>query len=288
MTNATSNSPDALVSTDWLTAELGAPDLLVFDATVFLNRSDDGTVSIDSGAGAWAEAHIPTSGHLDLIEELSDPTSPLGFTAPPPDTLAAAFAARGIGDGTRVVLYDAVFNMWATRVWWLLRSIGFDAMVLDGGLVAWQHDGYDTTTDPEPDRPAATLRVDPHPELFTDSTAVEAVISSGSACILNALTADNHNGNDAAYGRPGHIPGAENVSAMDLVDPETRRYRPLAELRSEFEAAGALDGPTITYCGGGIAATSDAFVLHLLGNDDVSVYDGSLRDWTTRGLPLEC
>jgi thiosulfate/3-mercaptopyruvate sulfurtransferase len=287
MTNAASNDPGPLVSTDWLAAELGAPDLRVFDATVFLNRSEDGTVSVDSGADAWAEAHIPTSGHLDLIGELSDPTSSLGFTAPPLDALAAAFAARGVGDGTRVVLYDAVLNMWATRVWWLLRSIGFDAAVLDGGLVAWQHDGHATSTDPEPEHPIATLTVDPHPELFTDSTAVQSVVSSGSACILNALPPDNHNGNDTSYGRPGHIPGANNVSAMGLVDPVTRRYRPLAELRTEFEAAGALSGPTITYCGGGIAATSDAFILHLLGNDDVAVYDGSLRDWSTRGLPLE-
>jgi thiosulfate/3-mercaptopyruvate sulfurtransferase len=278
----------ALVSTDWLADELDAEDLRVFDTTVLMSPGDDGSITIESGADAWAQGHVPTSGHLDLIRELSDPTSSLGFTAPSPDMLAAALAARGVGDGTRVVLYDTVFNMWATRVWWLMRSIGFDdAAVLDGGLVAWRHDGRTTSTDPAPQHPPAKFTPNPRPGSFTDSDGVEAAVAAGSTCILNALSEDNHNGNDPGYGRPGHIPGASNIPAMNLVDHETRRYRPLDELRAEFAAAGTSGRPTITYCGGGIAATSDAFVLHVLGHDDVSVYDGSLRDWTTRDLPLE-
>ena len=229
---------DSLVSTDWLADELGADDLRVFDTTVLMSPGDDGSINIESGADAWAQGHIPTSGHLDLIDELSDPTSSLGFTAPSPDALAAALAARGVGDDTRVVLYDTVFNMWATRVWWLMRSIGFDnAAVLDGGLVAWQHDGKATSTEPAPVHPEATLTASPRPGNFTDSDGVQAAVSTGSACILNALSEDNHNGNDPGYGRPGHIPGANNVPAMNLLDHETRRYRPLDELPAAFDAA---------------------------------------------------
>ena len=277
-----------LVSTDWLAQNLGAADLMVFDTTVLIRPGEGGSVEIHTAGEQWAGGHIPGSGRLDLVDELSDPDSPLWFTVPPPEQLAQAFAARGIGEGTAVVLYDSYCNMWATRAWWLLRSIGFDrAAVLDGGLRAWQADGRPLSVDPAPMRAPGRLTASPRPNLFTDSAGVEAAIASGSTCILKSLSAANHSGADAAYGRPGHIPTATNVSAADLVDPATHRYRPLGELRAEFAAAGASDRPVITYCGGGIAATSDAFVLHLLGHDDVAVYDGSLRDWIDRGLPLE-
>jgi thiosulfate/3-mercaptopyruvate sulfurtransferase len=117
---------------------------------------------------------------------------------------------------------------------------------------------------------------------------VLAAVEGDGSCIVNALTEAQHRGDANDYGRPGHLPGAANVAAVDLVDPATQRYLPLEELRRRFEPAlSEGDGRVITYCGGGIAASSDAFVLHRLGRHDVAVYDGSLQEWAADpSLPL--
>ncbi len=287
---------EPLVSTDWLAGELAAEagDLRLFDCTVFLRRPPEGASTaggpyvVESGRESWAEGHIPGSGFIDLVAELSDPDSQLRFTALSADRLAAAFAARGIGEGTRVVLYDRAVNMWATRVWWLLRSIGFDdAAVLDGGLRAWKSDGRELSTDPAPEHPTASLSVQTRPEAIVGRAEVEAATTDDKVCLVNALSPELHSGADASYGRAGHIPGSTNVYAAGLVDPETHRYKPLDELRATFEAAGVTGGRIVTWCGGGIAATSDAFILHRLGHSDLGIYDGSLSEWVAAGLPLE-
>jgi len=279
---------DALLSTEALAAGLGADDLRVFDCTVFLRRSSDGPYEVEPGRAAFDDGHIPGSAFLDQVAELSDADSALRFTALPPDRLAAAFAARGVGDGTKVVLYDRAFNMWATRVWWLLRSIGFDdAAVLDGGWKAWTAEGRGVSTDPAPAWPAAELTARPRPGTVVGRVEVEAATTDGNVCLINALSPQVHDGSDASYGRAGHIPSSTNVPAVSMVDPDTHRYRPLDDLRREFDEAGVGEGRIITWCGGGIAATSDAFILTLLGRDDVGIYDGSLSEWIAADLPLE-
>ena len=280
---------DALVSTEDLAAELGTEDLRVFDCTVFLRRSDDGPYRAEPGRADFEAGHIPGSAFLDQVDELSDPDSPLRFTALAPDRLTAAFAARGVGPETRVVLYDRAFNMWATRVWWLLRSIGFDrASILDGGWRAWTTDGRDEATGSGASYPAGQLTAVPRSGLIVGRQEVEAASTDDRVCLVNALSPEVHDGSDTSYGRAGHIPSSTNVSAVSLVDPETHRYRPVDQLRSTFEGAGVEDGRIITWCGGGIAATSDAFVLTaLLGRTDVGIYDGSLSEWVAADLPLE-
>ena len=279
---------DALLSTEALAEQVGAEDLRVFDCTVFLRRSEDGPYRAEPGRADFDAGHIPHSAFLDQVAELSDPDSQLRFTALDPERLAAAFAARGVGDGTRVVLYDRAFNMWASRVWWLLRSIGFDdAAVLDGGWKAWTTDGREVATEPAPHWPTAELTIRPRPGTIVGRAAVEAATTDGDVCLVNALSPQVHDGTDASYGRAGRIPSSTNVYAVSMVDPDTHRYRPLEELRQEFDRAGVGDGRIITWCGGGIAATSDAFILTMLGRDDVGIYDGSLSDWIGAGLPLE-
>ncbi len=191
------------------------------------------------------------------------------------------------------MLYDRAFNMWATRVWWLLRSIGFDrAAVLDGGWKAWTADGRDQATGPGTEHPPADLTATPRGGLIVDRAEVEAATANDQVCLVNALSPEVHDGSDTSYGRPGHIPTSTNVYAISLVDPATHRYRPVDELRDVFDRAGVTgsggDGRIITWCGGGIAATSDAFILTaLLGRDDVGIYDGSLSEWVAADLPLE-
>lgn len=107
--------------------------------------------------------------------------------------------------------------------------------------------------------------------------------------LLNALSADEHRGRVSRTPRPGRIPGSGNVPAASLLDPATGTFLPLPRLRELSAAQDALDGRrVITYCGGGIAATSAAFTLVRLGVPDVAVYDGSLAEWSRdESLPME-
>lgn len=279
---------EPLMSTEELADRLGSPDLLIFDCSVILRPGDGGSPVVEPARADFDEGHIPGSGFIDQVAELSDTDSSLRFTALPADDLAAAFAARGIGDGTQVVLYDRAFNMWATRVWWLLRSIGFDdAAVLDGGWKAWTTDGRDASVEPEPDRRPAELTAAPRTGIIVGQAEVESATGDDAICLVNALSPQLHDGTDTSYGAPGHIPSSKNVFAVHLVDPETHRYKPLDELRAMFADAQVAGDRIITWCGGGIAATSDAFILLMLGHDDVAIYDGSLSEWQAAGLPLE-
>ncbi|MEM8922510.1 MAG: sulfurtransferase [Actinomycetota bacterium] len=270
---------DPLVSSDWLAAHLDDPDLRLLECTVDLTPGPGGFEAA-SMLDRWAEGHLPTSAYADLTDDLSDPESDLRFTMPTAERFASAMEALGVGDGTTVVLYDRRFTMWATRVWWMLRAFGFErCAVLDGGYRNWVAEGRPITTDPAPGRPPATFTPAPRPNMIARLDQVEAAIGGGTTCLINALSPENHSGADDSYGRPGHLPGADNVFALSLLDGETHRYRPVEELRTLFERV-PQGTPVITYCGGGIAATSDAFVLHaLLGHDDVAVYDGSLSEW---------
>ena len=279
---------DALVSTSWLAAQLGQADLRVLDCTVLLAPQPTGGYAVESGRAAWEAAHIPGSAFADLAGDLSDPRSPLRFTLPSAERFARAMGALGVGDGMRVVLYDSRVNMWAARAWWMLRAFGFDAAaVLDGGWRAWTTDGRPTSTEP-PDWPAATFTPRPRTGLFVDKDVVRAAVDSGGTCVVNALDRAQHRGETQHYARPGHIAGSTNVPATELVDQATHRYRPLDDLRAAFADVTGRDQRVITYCGGGIAASSDAFVLHLLGHDDVAVYDNSLSEWATDpSLPME-
>jgi thiosulfate/3-mercaptopyruvate sulfurtransferase len=170
----------------------------------------------------------------------------------------------------------------------MLRAFGFDdAAVLDGGLRAWRAEGRPTSDGPAPER-SATFLPRPRPGLFVGKDEVLAAIGDGATCLVNALSAEQHRGEAVDYARPGHIPGAANVPAAALVEPETHRYLGLDQLRDHF--APVLDGGprrVVTYCGGGIAASSDAFTLHRLGFEDVGVYDASLQEWASDpSLPL--
>ncbi len=274
---------EPLVSTAWLTENLGAPDLRIVDATVQITP----TFQVTSGRADWERAHVPGAVFADLLE-LSDPSAPpFVFRMPTAERFAAYVGRLGIGDGTRVVIYDARENMWAARLWWMLRAFGFDAAaVLDGGWTSWRLEQRATCATPCA-YPPATFTARPRAGLIVDKHEVLAAMHDPATRIVSALGRRSHRGEITEYGRPGHIPGAGNVSAWTLIDRTTQRYRPLDQLRALFaDSFGAKR--IITYCGGGIASSSDAFVLHLLGHPNVGVYMGGLLEWCADpGLPME-
>jgi len=276
---------DSLVTAEWLSEHINDPDLVVLDCTVLVQPSADGGFNIVGGRAHYEEGHIPTAGFADLMGDLSDGESPIQFAVPTPEQFATAMSALGISDDSRVVLYDASGSPWAARVWWMLRWIGFDqAALLDGGLAAWTAHGQSLSTEPV-DRPAGTLTVALRPEMIVDKDEVLAAIGDDSVSIIDTLSEAQYRGEMSMYARPGHIAGASNAPMMSLMD-ETGRYRPLEELDELL--VGDRDTRSITYCGGGIAASSNAFVMTRLGYKDVAVYTASLQEWAgDASLPME-
>jgi thiosulfate/3-mercaptopyruvate sulfurtransferase len=278
-----------LVGTEWLAANLGAPDLRIFDVTVFLRPNPEGRgYLVESGRERFRQGHIPASVFLDLIEDLSAPGRGLPFTMPPPELAAEKLGAAGIGADSRVVAYSMGSVMWATRFWWMLRSLGFDrAAVLNGGFAKWRREGRPVTGEVSA-YPPARMPISPRPSLWADLSEMRRVAAEGRACTVNALSPEVYRGDKNVYGRPGHIPGSHNVFYDSLLDAESGIFRPIAELRERFEHTGALASPrVITYCGGGISATMDALALTLLGHPNVAVYDGSMSEWARHPeLPL--
>jgi len=273
---ATKSAMDTLVTAEWLRDHLEDPDIVVIDATVLIERDEYGRMRAVSGIENYDAGHIPSAVFADLLGDLSDAGSSLEFAVPLPEHFAAAMAALGVGDDSRVILYDAGGSVWAARVWWMLRWIGFDrAALLDGGQQAWVALGEDLST-ARANVPAGSLTIMLRPELVADQAEVRASLDGHTARLIDALPPGHFRGEWAMYERGGHIAGAENVPVASLFD-DAGRFRPDEELSKLFQ--GDRDKRTITYCGGGIAASADAFVLTRLGFNDVAIYAASLQEW---------
>lgn len=284
-----------LVSPDDLAAALagrpaGDPGLRVLDASTALDLHGEAVpYTARPLRDGYLAAHVPGAAHVDVAGELSDPDGTHGFTLPAPAYLARAFEGLGVGDGTHVVVYDTVGSAWATRVWWLLRWLGHDAVsVLDGGLAAWQAAGHAVTTGPADDdavrAAGAALTPDPREELVARLPEVADVAGgSGTATLVNALDPATFRGEQdvSPYARRGRIPGSANLPLYTLLDPATGRFLPREELVATLQRSGILDADrAVTYCGGGIAATLPAFAAFVAAGAQVAVYDGSLSEWT--------
>jgi thiosulfate/3-mercaptopyruvate sulfurtransferase len=277
---------DPLVPVDWLADHLDDPRLRVFDATVQVTRRFF-VPTVRTGRREWRREHVPGSAFADLFT-LSDPTRPKrSMTMPSAEWFAARVGELGVSDDSQVVVYDRRENMWAARLWWQLRSFGFDdAAVLDGGWSAWRRGGYPVCTTPC-GYPATTFHASERPGLTVAKEEVLAAIDDPRVCLVNALGRRQHRGEVNEYGRRGHVPGSRNVTAWEILDRETQRYRPLPELREKVGPALEAER-IITYCGAGAAASSLANVLVRLGHPNVAVYDGGLMEWCADpDLPLE-
>lgn len=291
MSEAKYHHPEAIVSTDWLAGHLADPGLRIYEVTMQLLPPDmpDRPYRVENGREFYDAGHIPGAALIDIQAELSDNSSALNFTMPAPQALADALARRGVGEGNRVVLYARNGMAWATRVWWMMRAIGFDdAAILDGGWEKWCAEGRPVSTERD-DYPAATLTAEPRAGLFVGKDEVLAAIGAPAICTINALAPGAHMGEEGRYGRRGRIPGSINVPAASLVSTGTLEFPSPEKAARAFADVGAdPDKKIITYCGGGIAASVDAFLLHQLGFKDISIYDNSMSEWAKdESLPIE-
>jgi thiosulfate/3-mercaptopyruvate sulfurtransferase len=271
--------PEALVSTEWLSEHLTDPQVRVLDSS-YKQPGIAPTARADYDAG-----HIPGAVFFD-IDDVAEPDTSLPHMIPSAERFAAKMAERGIGNGDRVVVYDANGLSSAGRAWWLLRLFGHDNVaLLDGGLPKWKAEGrpLETAASAIPPR-TFTARFDP--ALVRNKAAVLANVDSRAEQVVDARAAGRFDGSAEETWpgrRRGHIPGSRNLPFDRVTDPETKQLRSAEELRGLFDATGvALERPIVASCGSGVTACALAFAAYLIGHERAAIYDGSWSEW---GLP---
>ncbi len=266
---------ESLVSTEWLEAELGAPDLKVIDATLFLP---------DAGRDARAEyeaEHIPGAVFLDF-REVADAASPFPNMLPPDHKFASRMQSLGLTDGSRFVVYDNSPLHSAARAWWMLRTFGAHYVaILDGGLPKWKAEGRPLESGHPQVRHGHFTPLF-HRSGVADKSAVRRLLDAGGAEIVDARDSGRFSG-EVKDPRPGmasgHIPGSRNLPQGQLFNADNSWKRG-DDLKAAFEAAGVdLDRPMVTTCNSGVTAAVLLFGAHLLGKEDVRLYDGSWSEW---------
>lgn len=266
---------DPLVSTAWLADNLSAPDIKVVDASWYFPHEER------DAEAEYRVAHIPGAVFFD-IDEIADQSSDLPHMLPDAVKFSARTRKLGLGDGSRIVVYDQLGLRSAARVWWTFRVMGHnEVFVLDGGLPKWIAEG----------RPVEDLPPPPQDRHFSarfDSGLVRSLeqmrktVDTGAAQIIDARPGARFTGEapePRAGLRGGHMPGAFSVPSSALLAPDGT-VLPAERLETLFKDVGVdLDRPIVTSCGSGITAAMLALALARLGRWRTPVYDGSWAEW---------
>jgi thiosulfate/3-mercaptopyruvate sulfurtransferase len=267
---------DSLVTTQWLAAELGAPDLRVIDATMFLPGSGR-----DARAEYEAE-HIPGAVFMDL-DEIVDTDNPAPHMFPPEHKFASRMQSLGLGDGNRFVVYDNSPLHSSARAWWMLKSFGaHHVAILDGGLSKWKAEARALESG-KPQVRHAHFTASLDRDAIADKAFVSTILGSAEHQIVDARSAARFAGEEQEP-RPGlasgHIPGSRNLPQTSFFNADNS-WKKEDALRAAFDAAGVdLSKPMVATCGSGVTAAIILFGAHLLGKTDLKLYDGSWSEWS--------
>ena len=274
-----------LTETDELAAELDAPDIVIIDASWHMPGEGK-----DARADYLAE-HIPGAIFFD-IDEIADTKSVLPHMLPPPEKFSSRMRSMGIGDGSRIVVYDQQGIYSAARVWWTFRVMGVeDVTVLNGGLPKWKREGLPLESGKARLRSTRHFTSRRNADLVRDVSDMKSILKDHSAEIVDARSAERFAGRvpEPRPGlRSGHIPGAHNLPYGRLLKQDSTLKSP-AELEALFNEAGVdLSKPVVTSCGSGITASVLALALAVIGHRRTAVYDGSWSEWgADQSLPIE-
>jgi len=266
---------DDLVSTAWLAEGLDEPGLVVIDASAHLPDAErDPRAEFEAG-------HIPGARFLDL-DSLKNFASPVPAALPTAEQFAARMGELGVSDGDRVVIYDDSAAKTSARAWFICRLHGLEQVaILDGGLGKWRAERRRLERGAN-GADSGTVTTRPGPVRVKTKDEVLANVVSAEEQLVDARGAARFTGAEPEF-RPGlasgHIPGSLNLPFGRMLKPDGT-FRDEAGLRAAFAEAGIdLERPVVTTCGSGVTAAVLLFALHLLGKDDVALYDGSWSEW---------
>ncbi|MEX1994004.1 MAG: sulfurtransferase [Steroidobacteraceae bacterium] len=264
-----------LISPAELAARLSDPDWLLADCRFELGQPD-------AGHAAWRAGHIPGAIHADLERDLSAPVGahtgrhPL----PPIADIAATFSRFGIADRTQVVCYDAGNGAYASRLWWMLRYLGHDAVaVLDGGFAAWVEEGHAVST-AAPARPSTEFTARPRLHMLVDAAGVAGALARGEL-LVDVRGAERFAGAVEPLDTvAGHVPGAANLPFLGNLDARGR-FLGLAALTARWSSVAGSDAarPAICMCGSGVTACQQLLALEAAGIPGARLYAGSWSEW---------
>ena len=265
-----------VVSTEWLEAHLGSPDIAIIDASWHLP-----TAGRDARK-EFLQTHILGAQFFD-IDELSDTASSLPHMLPSPEKFSSRMRKMGIGDGKRVIAYDTAGLFSAARAWWMFKVFGHeDVAILDGGLKKWNAEGRPLEDGPAPKPQERHFTARFRGSMVRDMKEVATALKSGSAQIADARSGTRFRGEEMEPRpsvRAGHMPGARNVHYASLLNADGT-IKSVAEIEDVFRASGVdLSKPVITSCGSGVTAAILSLGLTLIGARDHSLYDGSWTEW---------
>jgi len=265
------------VSTEWLAQHLRDPGLGLIDASWHLPPTGR------NGAAEFKAAHIPGAVFFD-IDVIADTSSGLPHMLPDPVAFSSAMRKLGLGDGMKMVVYDALGLFAAARVWWTLRAFGVeDVHILAGGLPKWIKEW----------RPLEEGEANPQPRHFTarldhsfvaSLADVRRALADRSAQVVDARPADRFRG-EAPEPRPGlksgHIPGSLNVPFVDIVEHGMLKS-PEALAKTLASHGVDIAKPVITSCGSGVSAAILALAVEEAGGKAAGLYDGAWAEWGGR------
>lgn len=266
-----------LIDTATLAARLTDPTVVIIDCRFELAKPEAGEL-------AYAAGHIPGAAYAHLDRDLSGPkTGSNGrHPLPSPSVLAATLGRLGIDATTQVIAYDQDNGMHASRLWWLLRWMGHEAVaVLDGGFAAWVADGRAMAQDVEV-HAERTFSGAANPDRTVDAAVVGALARSGSARVIDARAPERYRGEiEPIDPVAGHIPGAVNYwFARNLING---RFRSAEALRAEFETlvSGVAMDQVVSYCGSGVTGCHNLLALEHAGLRGARLYPGSWSEWVS-------
>jgi thiosulfate/3-mercaptopyruvate sulfurtransferase len=264
-----------LIATDDLARHLDDPAFVIVDCRHNLS-------AVDAGERAYRAAHIPGATFLHLDRDLSGAKTGRNGRHPLPEiaALAATFGRAGIDETKQVVAYDQNNGMWASRLWWLLRWLGHEAVaVLDGGLDKWTAELRPQTSGLPVPRSATFVPMQPGPAASADE--IVRHLNDGSQFVLDARAPERFRGDlEPLDPVAGHIPGAHNRPYGENLTPQGR-FKPAALLRSEFEAllGDASPSAVVHHCGSGVTACHNVLAMSVAALPGSRLYPGSWSEW---------